>query len=203
MSSKVKKPAEIELGKCKENKDRKKRIGVKQNMNNKFKILSKELDKHAFDQPLLDKSAGKISNALKILLTTDGSVTDALEAVYGKICVKAVSREMYGLSSVCFKYGFQEKALIVREAEMSFKTKVLVRASSFIALNLMPKKVVKDLMSGKLPIGKIIKKHKLETRREILSIKYDKQNKCFNRTYKIIFGRKPVILINESFATDI
>jgi chorismate-pyruvate lyase len=152
----------------------------------------------------LKKHAAEIPNVLKVLLTTDGSITAALEVLYGAINICALSQKHARLDAkTALKFSFPECSLIKRKTEISASGRVLVSAVSFIALDLMPEKFAKDLLAAKLPIGKIIAKYGLETRREIEDIEYDAKTKRFGRVYKIIFNGSPVMLITEFFSSDI
>ncbi|ADG13685.1 protein of unknown function DUF98 [Methanocaldococcus infernus ME] len=142
-------------------------------------------------------------NEEKILLGTDGSVTNILEILFEGDCeVKTISQRIVN------DVNYREVILKVKNP--------LVYAKSITPLKLIEEdlreEIKKDLLSADIPIGKIIKKHNLETRREIKEIKIEKisdrvkrlLNVNYNylpmRKYNIIYKGKAIMEICEIFA---
>ncbi|WP_456472433.1 chorismate--pyruvate lyase family protein [Methanocaldococcus sp.] len=143
-------------------------------------------------------------NEEKILLGTDGSVTNILEILFEDECmVKTLSQKIVD------NVNYREVILLV-------KSKPLVYAKSIVPLNNIEKElreeIKKDLLLADIPIGKILKRHNLETRREIKEISIIKlddkvkdilkvsYNKLPMRKYNIILKGKPIMEIMEIFA---
>lgn len=73
----------------------------------------------------------------------------------------------------------------------------------------MPQGVRDDLMKADIPIGRILREHKLETRRDILKIEIqESKDDIFNnipvlsREYMIIHNKCILMWINEHFPVD-
>jgi beta-ribofuranosylaminobenzene 5'-phosphate synthase len=157
-----------------------------------------------------------LSNVQKILLTTDGSITRILEVLTKKPVVietkvKTIIKADKGLA----------RALKIKPDEtVNFRVvhlknpddKTLIFAKSWTPIRGLNNALKRDLTSVDIPIGKILIKHKIETRREITSIETinadDEMVKAFNvrlgdlmlsRYYNIIHEAKILIRINEIF----
>ena len=84
---------------------------------------------------------------------------------------------------------------------------IYVVAKSLSAIKRMPQKVRSDLMRADIPIGKILREHKLETRRDILKIEMIRSEffgevPVLSREYRIIYKSKVLMWINECFPVD-
>jgi len=82
-----------------------------------------------------------------------------------------------------------------------------VLAKSISAIKRMPQDVRSDLMRADIPIGKILREHKLETRRDILKMEFVHSDffgdvPVLSREYKIIHKEKVLMWINECFPVD-
>jgi chorismate-pyruvate lyase len=154
----------------------------------------------------------KFSNTQKVLLTTEGSITAILDVLYGTVSIFTLSRH--------FERADKKKAELVginegdeinyREVIIHRAGKPMIYALSFIALNRCKKEAHKDVMDGEIPIGKILKKYKVESRREIRDIYIErpdatlrelfKTNEDFiSRDYVVIENDQIVIWTKESF----
>lgn len=154
---------------------------------------------------------------LRTLLVTDGTVTKALEAYYWEpILVDAVFQAF-----VCAEEGIDW--LDVREGEEVLSRRVNLRgrhsptvyakAFSIICSSLIPDRLRSQLLAGRLGIGELIRDCGLETYRELLEIGLttaddeldagDAQLGTVYRTYRIVLGGKPTILVTEHFPLDV
>jgi beta-ribofuranosylaminobenzene 5'-phosphate synthase len=81
---------------------------------------------------------------------------------------------------------------------------IYVRAKSMLSLSAMPRAVRTDLMETDEPIGRLLRKHRVESFREILSI--DVPEPSFplapSRRYLIFISKFPALLIEESFTAE-
>jgi chorismate-pyruvate lyase len=74
----------------------------------------------------------------------------------------------------------------------------------------MPEGMEEDLMRADIPIGRIMKKHNIESRREIVEIgvlnlkssAFGNDCMVLSRIYRIIHDKKTLIWINEMFPLD-
>ncbi len=159
---------------------------------NKILELLKKLDKY------------NLKNEEKIFLGTDGSITNLLEILFdGEVVVETISQTTINNTyyrTVLLKIN--NNPLIYANSKISLKTIKDINLRDTIS---------KDLLLADIPIGKILKSHNLETRREIKSIEYTKlsekiklhlktkNNYLPNRTYHIIYKNKVLMEITEIF----
>ena len=165
----------------------------------------------------IEDQLGGLSPVQKILLGTDGSVTGILENITGEP-VEVVTR----LQQVIVADRETASELDIREGEPvnyrivelrnSKTAETLIYAVSYTPLNRLNPEIKTDLMKADIPIGKILKKHRLETRREIIGAgtvlaDEDLSNtfSCFrddpllSREYRIVRDKKTLIRIREVF----
>lgn len=157
----------------------------------------------------------KLSVLQRILLTTDGRVTDIIQA-YSNESIYAVklSQEVETLVEPIPVLEITNKHQILRR-------KVLLRgkksqtnflyADSLLVSDRFDKKIKDDLILSDKPIGKLILDYKIETYREILNwgieqaesiaeyFQIDTQATVINRTYRIFAYHSPIMLITEKF----
>ncbi|AMK14614.1 chorismate--pyruvate lyase family protein [Methanobrevibacter olleyae] len=154
----------------------------------------------------------KFSNTQKILLTTDGSITAILDVLHGKIDLKTLKQH--------FEEATEKSASLVnvdlgdevnyREIIMHKDEQPLIYAVSYIPLKRLTKEIKEDLVRADIPIGRILKKYNIESRREInliqiekASIKlkelYNTEEDFLTRDYTIIKDGEILMWIKEFF----
>jgi chorismate-pyruvate lyase len=114
-----------------------------------------------------------IPSCLRICAGTDGSVTLLLELLTGKaISVRTLEQSVVKATPDIAGLLEIDKGDEVnnRLVTLSADGVVYVLARSLSAIKRMPQDVRSDLMRADIPIGKILREHKLETRRDILKI---------------------------------
>ncbi|AKB34112.1 hypothetical protein MSSIH_3422 [Methanosarcina siciliae HI350] len=85
---------------------------------------------------------------------------------------------------------------------------VLVHARSLSPLERMPKTMRDQLMRADIPIGRILRSHNLETRRDMVELEILEGEPTFDgipilsRTYKIVHNNHVLMWINERFPID-
>jgi chorismate-pyruvate lyase len=151
----------------------------------------------------------------RILLTTDGTVTDILEAYAGE----PIRVEILG-------QGFETTPPEVSHldtdgAERLLHRTVLLRgrttgitflhADTFIAPGRLPRGVVDGLLKTGKPIGHLLTERRIESFREIIKVGYQAAGECaahfgvdpsttlVYRTYHIIIKGRPALCITEKF----
>ncbi|AIJ05937.1 hypothetical protein JH146_1094 [Methanocaldococcus bathoardescens] len=147
----------------------------------------------------------RLLNEEKILLGTDGSVTNILEILFEDICkVETINQKIVDNTN------YREVILKVNDIPLVYA----ISKTPFknIEEENLREEIKKDLLSADIPIGKIIRKYNLETRREIKSIgiaEVDERlktllktnyNQLPKRTYNIIYKNKILMEITEIFA---
>lgn len=147
---------------------------------------------------------------LRICAGTDGSVTLLLELLTGKT-VKVVTLEQ----SIIKATPHVAKVLEIEAGDeinsrlvtLGADGTVYVLAKSLAPLKRMPPAVMSDLMRADIPIGRILREHQLETRRDILKVEIISSEffgnvPVLSREYSIIYRNKVLMWINECFPVD-
>jgi len=158
----------------------------------------------------------KLSKAQRLLLMTDGSVTTLLEVITGKPVIvstliqQIVKADLERASVLDVEEGdnINYRVVILRNKRDS---RPLIHAESYTPIARLQKEFRRDLMKADVPIGRIMKKLKIESRREIrhiqiihsleLSELFDVSDNVpmLSRTYDIICHDQVLIRITETF----
>jgi beta-ribofuranosylaminobenzene 5'-phosphate synthase len=165
----------------------------------------------------LEKAVGRLSPVQKMLIGTDGSVTGLLEVLTGSpVTIETVVQKVEAAES-----EVAEELGINPGDEVNYRVVRLVRADSgetlIYAVSHTPLKRLEpgfkeDLIRADIPIGVILKKHNIESRRDIIAAGSrpagQEMGRIFNifpdepmlsRTYRIIRHGQPLIAIREAF----
>lgn len=163
----------------------------------------------------IEHQVGSLSLLEKILLTTDGSVTSLLEVATGsEVRVCTISQEILSPDSACqqeLEIGADE---LINHRVVTLKNahtgEPLIYAVSDTPLGRLLPSFRQDMMRADIPIGKILRSHQIEARREITAIDVmvaDDQisaifaiplhTPCVQRRYRIIHDEKPFMAIRE------
>ena len=126
------------------------------------------------------------SNTQKILLTTDGSITAILDVLYGKISLFTLDQH-FGIAEekhaklVNVNVGDE---INFREVLMHKGTQPLIYAISHVPLGRCSNEICSDLLRADIPIGRILKNYKIESRREVNNIFIEKANAKLKELFK-------------------
>ncbi len=152
----------------------------------------------------------------RFLLATDGTVTPALAAYLGEaVGVRVVGQEQVILTEpdddLVLSPGrpILERRVVLHGTESG---RVALYADSRAAVERLTPAVRADLLSGELPIGLVLRRHRIETFRESLGAgrrpatgdaasHLGPGDVCW-RTYAIISGGRPLIVVHEEFPVD-
>ena len=144
----------------------------------------------------------KFSNTQKILLTTDGSITAILDVLYGKITLDTLDQHL-GMADAdharLVNVGEGEE-INFREVIMHKDDQPLIYAISHVPLQRCSKEVCADLLRADIPIGRILKNYKIESRREVNNIFIEKPNDTLKELFKTeedFLARDYVIINND------
>jgi len=165
----------------------------------------------------LENIVGKLSPVQKMLLGTDGSVTGLLEVVTEspieietlvqrvEPADEAVAKELQVNTGEEVNY----RVVLLKKANSQ---EALVYAVSHTPLKRLDASIKDDLTRADIPIGAILKKHRIESRRDITSTASlpASQEHCqafgvfsreimLTRSYRIIRHGQPLIAIRETF----
>jgi chorismate-pyruvate lyase len=154
----------------------------------------------------------------RILLTTDGMVTEMLEACFWE------RMKVIKLFQDYFTLEQDIPSLQVKKGEKVLQRKIFLRGrlsqknhlygDSIIVPDRLDEKIRDGLLKSNKPIGFLILENRLETFREILDCgkeKADDLAEHFNiekddflifRTYKVIANHQPIMLITEKFSEN-
>ncbi|MDD4483940.1 MAG: beta-ribofuranosylaminobenzene 5'-phosphate synthase [Methanoregula sp.] len=165
----------------------------------------------------IEDDVGRLSPVQKILLGTDGSVTQLLELVTGHpVAVRTreqavVPADALAAERLRIAPGDDVNNRVVELLD-SATGEVLVYATSQTPVARLDPEFRDDLMKADIPIGKIIESHHIEARREILSARVSpaqddtssifsicKNEPLLSRQYQIIHSGEPLIFIEEQF----
>src|SRR5665648_93757 len=173
------------------------------------KRLNKKGENIALEPNLFRKLIGfDIPICLRICAGTDGSVTYLLEIMtLGAVVVNTLSQEVVQAD------GWMAGILGISEGERVNDRRVslsaggieYVQARSLTPFSKMPAGVENDLMRADIPIGKILQKWKIESRRVIDSIELENVDGSVPelvRRYRIIHGDTTLMWIEERFIAD-
>ena len=152
----------------------------------------------------------EIPSSLRICAGTDGSVTLLIEVLTGKkVEVKTLEQEIITATPVTAKLLKIEEGDEVnrRIVVLTADSTVYVLAQSLSPLKRMPLSVKQDIMRADIPIGRILRNYRLETRRDIINIKLAKHRffgelPVLSREYLIIYNKNILMWINECFPVD-
>lgn len=151
-----------------------------------------------------------IPSCLRICAGTDGSVTLLLEVLTGKT-VKVVTIEQHliiATSEIAELLEIEAGDEVNRRlVTLNANNTVYVLAKSLSPVKRMPPAVKEDIMRADIPIGRILREHRLETRRdilnmEIISSKFFAEIPVLSREYRIIYKNNVLMWINECFPVD-
>ncbi|WP_202318853.1 chorismate--pyruvate lyase family protein [Archaeoglobus neptunius] len=154
----------------------------------------------------------------RILMTTDGSITAIIEAIaQGKVEVRTVEQRIIPADdkiSEILDVDVGEE-VNYRVVYLEVNGEIYAKAISLTPIKRLEESFKDDLMKADIPIGKIMKKHRIEARREIRWAKVVNSNsrlarelgikeggKVIVRNYDIIMGGETLINITEYFPME-
>lgn len=141
------------------------------------------------------------SNTQKILLTTDGSITAILDVLYGKISLFTIDQH-FGKAEESHAKLVNVNAgdeINFREVIMHKAAQPLIYAISHVPLGRCSDEICSDLLRADIPIGRILKNYKIESRREVNNIFIEKPNEMLKDLFKTDedFLARDYVIINN------
>ncbi len=153
----------------------------------------------------------EIPTCLRVCCGTDGSVTFLLEIMTRKSVI-VTTESQYTIKAdraTAALLGVEEGSEINdRVVRLSAGDTVFVQARSLSPLERMPETMREQLMRADIPIGRILRSHNLETRRDMGELEILEGESTFNgipilsRSYKIVHNNHVLMWINERFPID-
>ncbi|MEA2046471.1 MAG: beta-ribofuranosylaminobenzene 5'-phosphate synthase [Euryarchaeota archaeon] len=165
----------------------------------------------------LEDEVGKLSPVQKMLLGTDGSVTRLLRVITGDpVEIETLVQEIVPADEpLAFDLNVDlgdDVNYRVVKLKSSVTGETLIFAVSHTPLKRLDPGFKEDLMRADVPIGTILKNHRIESRREIIGAKvlaaesglsraFDvfEREPMLSRNYRIIRRGEPLISITETF----
>lgn len=170
------------------------------------------MEKKIFDEiKSIENIVGKLSSAEKILLSTDGSVTTILDVLKGHVSINTLVQEFIPADKkTAEKLNINPGETVNYRVVIIGTEKPLIHAVSYIPVKRLDNEFKEDLIRANMPIGRILKKHHIESRREIKSLKATDTNPelseifkndsiMLSRVYNIIHREEILIRIKETF----
>ena len=155
----------------------------------------------------------------RVIVTTDGTVTELLEAWAGEsVALGELTQEEGRLPRGVTALDASEGDRILRRDVLlvgASSKRALLYAESLIALDRLPAPIADGLLHSRTPIGRLLRQSRLETYREILAITREEAESAGSRfgrtddelfiarTYRVISGGRPVMLIHEKLPAHI
>jgi chorismate-pyruvate lyase len=177
-------------------------------------MLATELETLPLDQ----RSLGLFQRAL---LSTDGTVTQLLETYAGEpVTVTKLSERVNDPCDMALEPAHapglalhEEDAVLHRRVLLTGtrSARTLLCAEALVLHNRLDSAVRAGLLGSDKPIGRLLKENRCETFREILWVGCEQARDCgayfdvaptaelLCRTYRLLMGGRPVILITERF----
>jgi chorismate-pyruvate lyase len=156
-----------------------------------------------------------LSTFQRIILTTDGTLTDILEAyIFEQIKVIKISETLSpALEDMEVLELKKNTDIIDRRVLLQGKIsrKNFIYAESIIIPDRLDEQFREELLKSKTPIGRLWLEYKMETFKEIVDSKkriadelapyfnIQPEDYLFSRTYRVFSGRRPTLMITEMF----
>ena len=170
------------------------------------------MDKTILDAiEVIESEVGNLSNAQKILLTTDGSITSILDVIKGHAKIETLEQKFIEADEKIAKLLDIEVGDEVNYRVVVIETnEPLIYAVSLIPIKRLENDFKEDIIRADIPIGRILRKHNIESRREIKSVYSEKpspeigeifktDSMMLARTYNIIHHDEILIWLMETF----
>lgn len=153
-----------------------------------------------------------LSPVQRSILGSDGSFTLLLTALLGhEVNVALIEQRIDRMPHYGEAIQLEASARILNRNVRLYveQDRNIVFASSVIALDRIPAPLASDLLAGKETIGRILRKHRLETFRELVdwgsaptpdeAVGYFSNMEMMYRSYRIISRGTPVMIVTEFF----
>ncbi|MFQ6051237.1 MAG: chorismate lyase [Candidatus Hydrothermarchaeota archaeon] len=160
----------------------------------------------------------KLTPVERIILTTDGSITTILESLSGeKVNVRTVLQRVIKSDKEISNSLSIREGSDVNERIVILESKYpLVYAKSYTPLSILEPWFMDNIMKEDIPIGRIIRKLKMEIRRDLERIFMTNANRnisklletqenerLISRSYLIFYKKKKLLHITEVFSPKI
>ncbi|HLY05955.1 MAG TPA: chorismate pyruvate-lyase family protein [Rhizomicrobium sp.] len=163
--------------------------------------------------------AARLSPLQRILLITDGTLTEILEAHFLEPIelVKLSQRIFVCVPGMCGT-GFAEPGESVLERRINLRgarsRRLYVYAESLLLVDRLDRQFRTELMDSEIPLGRLWHKFRLETYKHLVGVECRRggdlafqlacpgESRVLARTYEVISSGKRLMRISEYFCTD-
>ena len=157
----------------------------------------------------------KLSTLQRIVLTTDGTLTEILEAyLFEKIRIVKLSEGTVSITQDIPPLAIEQGSEVIERKVLlqgKISRKNFIYAESVLVTDRLDEKFKNELLYSKTPLGRLWLEHKLETFKEIIDTAEETaekllayfplqpEDKIFSRTYRVFSQRQPIMTITEKF----
>ena len=157
----------------------------------------------------------QLSTLQRIVLTTDGTLTEILEAyLFEKIRIVKLSEGIVSLNRDISSLEVERGSEVIERKVLlqgKISRKNFIYAESILVTERLEEKFKNELLHSKTPLGRLWLEHKLETFKEIIDTAEETADKLlayfplkpedrvFSRTYRVFSQRQPIMTITEKF----
>jgi chorismate-pyruvate lyase len=163
----------------------------------------------------LNEGGPPLSIFQRILLVTDGTVTDVLEAYANEpIRVVKLNQSFDSVDAEKPELDLPPSGRLLRRTVLlqgALSGQNFLFAESAITPDGLAREIVDGLVGSDKPVGRLLAQHRVETFREIVALGFDLAGTCAQyfeveptsrlvfRTYRILVRQQPVMRITEKF----
>jgi chorismate-pyruvate lyase len=182
------------------------------NTKNKEALMRADLDESLTRSHI---EAANLSPFQRILLTTNGTLTEILEAyLFEPIQIVKLAEDIIStkqdIPALDLKTGSE---VIDRKVLLQGKIsrKNFIYAESILVIERLEPKFRDELLKSKIPMGRLWLDHKIETFKEIIDssqeiakklsdyFKVQTEDRMLSRTYRVFSNHQPIMMITEKF----
>ncbi|HEY9771468.1 MAG TPA: chorismate pyruvate-lyase family protein [Coleofasciculaceae cyanobacterium] len=157
----------------------------------------------------------ELSTLQRIVLTTDGTLTEILEAyLFEKIRIVKLSEGIVSITQNIAPLAVKQGSEVIERKVLlqgKISRKNFIYAESILVIERLDEKFKNELLHSKTPLGRLWLEHKLETFKEIIDTAEETaeqllayfplkpEDKIFSRTYRVFSQGQPIMTITEKF----
>lgn len=162
--------------------------------------------------------AARLSPLQRILLITDGTLTEILEAHFLEPIELVKLSQRIAVASAGMAPSFAEPGESILERKINLRgarsRRVYVYAESMLLADRLDPRFRAELMDSEIPLGRLWHKFQLETYKDLVSVHCrpcgelgshldcPETSQVLARTYDVVSSDRPLMRISEFFRTD-
>ncbi|MEM8831306.1 MAG: chorismate pyruvate-lyase family protein [Cyanobacteria bacterium P01_G01_bin.19] len=182
------------------------------NLENRDEMMRQDLNRSLIRNHI---NPANLSTLQRIVLTTDGTLTEILEAyLFEKIRIVKLSEGIVSITQDIPPLAVKQGSEVIERKVLlqgKISRKNLIYAESILVTDRLEENFKDELLHSKTPLGRLWLEHKLETFKEIIDTAEETaekllpyfplqpEDKVFSRTYRVFSQRQPIMTITEKF----